>query len=79
MSSAVTYVDANGRRVSAETSYLTSDVLSRPNLTVATHAQVTQIIFDQSYSQPRAVGVEFASNEHGPRFRARATKEVILA
>ena len=43
-----------GRRLSASRAYL-YPVLSRPNLTVATRAFVTRIIFDGT----RAVGVEF--------------------
>ena len=77
----VTYIDANGRRVSTENSYLTPDVLARPNLTVAVGASVTRILLDTTEAgvEPRAVGVEFSSSPHGPRFRARARKEVILS
>lgn len=75
----MTYVNSKGRRVSAESAYLTPDVLSRPNLKVATHAQVTRILFEKIGSVTRAVGVEFASTENGPRFQARARKEVIVS
>ena len=75
----MTYIDSRGRRVSTESAYLTSAVLSRSNLTVAVNARVTHIIFDTTGSIPRAVGVEFSSSRDGPRFRVRAKKEVILA
>ncbi|KAJ7261717.1 hypothetical protein B0H12DRAFT_1231375 [Mycena haematopus] len=75
----VTYVDSTGRRVSSETAYLTKDVLARPNLKVAIHAQVTRLIFDQGNGAPRAVGVEFANSPNGLRYRARARREVILS
>jgi choline dehydrogenase len=62
-----------------DSAYLTPEVLSRPNLTVAVNASATRIIFDTSGSSPRAIGVEFASSKDSPRFRARAKKEVILS
>ncbi|KAK7033396.1 hypothetical protein R3P38DRAFT_3504318 [Favolaschia claudopus] len=75
----LTYVDSKTRRVSSETAYLTREVLARPNLKVAIHAQVTRIIIDRVDGAPRAVGVEFANSPSGPRFRARARKEVIVS
>jgi choline dehydrogenase len=68
-----------GRRVSTESAYLTSAVLSRPNLMVAVNAHVTRIVFDTTGSIPRAVGVEFSSSRDLPRFRVRAKKQVILS
>ena len=53
-------------------------MLKRPNLTVCTSATVTKVVFDKSGDKPRAVGVEFTSSRDGPRFEARARKEVIL-
>ncbi|KAF7374604.1 L-sorbose 1-dehydrogenase [Mycena sanguinolenta] len=76
---AVTYVDSKGQRVSSETAYLTKDVLARPNLKVAIHAQVTRVIFDQVNGATRAVGVEFANSPNSPRYKARARKEVVLS
>ncbi|KAJ6532086.1 hypothetical protein B0H19DRAFT_1005775 [Mycena capillaripes] len=75
----VTYVDHKGQRVSSETAYLTKEVLGRPNLKVAIHAQVTRVIFDQVNGATRAIGVEFANSPNGPRYRARARTEVILS
>ncbi|KAF7336849.1 L-sorbose 1-dehydrogenase [Mycena venus] len=75
----MTYVDSKGQRVSSETAYLTKDVLARPNLKVAIHAQVTRVIFEQVNGATRAVGVEFANSPNGPRYRARARKEVVLS
>lgn len=76
----MTYVDKNFERVSSEAAYLTPDVLARPNLTVAIHATVTQILFEsQRTGKLRAVGVEFAKTEDGRRYQAKAKKEVILS
>ncbi|KAK7033397.1 L-sorbose 1-dehydrogenase [Favolaschia claudopus] len=76
----MTYVDSNGRRVSSETAYLTNDVLKRPNLKVVINAQVTRLLFDQSSDgTTRAVGVEFANSPNGPRYKARARKDVIIS
>ncbi|KAF8133091.1 hypothetical protein K438DRAFT_1739318 [Mycena galopus ATCC 62051] len=75
----LTYVDSKSERVSSETAYLTKDVLARPNLKVAIHAQVTRIIFDEVDGTTRAIGVEFARSSKGPRYRAHARKEIILS
>ncbi|KAF7316607.1 hypothetical protein HMN09_00393200 [Mycena chlorophos] len=75
----VTYVDSKGVRVSAESAYLTPEVLARPNLTVAIHATVTKILFDETGPTPRAVGVEFAKSATGPRYSVKARKEVVLS
>jgi len=72
-------VDQNRQRVSAESAYLTDDVLARPNLKVALNASVTKIIFEKVEGETRAVGVEFAGSKTGPVYRARARKEVILS
>lgn len=74
----VNFTDPKGRRVTAENSYLTPEVLRRPNLRVIISATVTKVIFDRTGDQPRAVGVEFTSSRGGPRLRAGARKEVIL-
>lgn len=76
----VTYVDENRERVSSESAYLTAEVLSRPNLKVVIHAQVTKILFEERDGDKHAVGVEFANyDKKGPRFRARSRKEVIIS
>lgn len=73
------YIDPQGRRVSTETGYLTPDVLSRPNLKVVVHAQVTKILFEKSNEEgTRAVGVEFKDTK-GSKFLVRARKEVVLS
>lgn len=61
-------------RCSAEAAYLTPSVLARSNLSVATNAHVTRIIFEGK----RAIGVEFARSKDSPRYQARVRKEVIL-
>ncbi|KAG1723029.1 uncharacterized protein EDB91DRAFT_1173780 [Suillus paluster] len=79
---AMTYIDSKSTRVSTESAYLTNEVLARPNLKVVTYARVSKVLFDTSSGIPRATGVEFASRSRagkvGPKFIARATKEVIV-
>ena len=63
---------------------MTDEVLARPNLKVVTYARVTKVLFDTSTGIPRATGVEFARKSRrkgrvGPKFRARAIKEVIVS
>ncbi|KAF8516688.1 alcohol oxidase [Hysterangium stoloniferum] len=75
----LTYIDKNGTRVTSESSYLTVDVLKRPNLKVAIHSHVTKIIFDTSGESKRATGVEFSNKKGGPRYRVKVKKEVVLS
>jgi choline dehydrogenase len=75
----VTYVDATRTRVSSEAGYFTDEVLARPNLKVVIHAQVTKILTEKVGDEIKTTGVEFAKSQNGPRFRARAKREVILA
>jgi choline dehydrogenase len=75
----VTYVDENRQRVSTESAYLTTDVLARPNLSVATRSQVTQILFETIDGELRTVGVKFANSTDGPQYRVHARKQVVLA
>ncbi|EKM78089.1 hypothetical protein AGABI1DRAFT_114921 [Agaricus bisporus var. burnettii JB137-S8] len=75
----MTYIDQNRTRVSSETAYFTDEVLARSNLTVAINATVTGILLEKDGDETRAVGVEFANSKGGPRFTARAKKEVILS
>lgn len=74
----MTYIDSKGRRCTAESAYLTPDVLARPNLKVATNARVQRIIFDTSSGTPVATGVEF-KNKAGDKFVAKALKEVVVS
>ncbi|XP_006459081.1 hypothetical protein AGABI2DRAFT_183868 [Agaricus bisporus var. bisporus H97] len=78
VSRVMTYVDEKYQRVSSESAYLTSDVLGRKNLTVAIHATVTRIIFEEYKSETQAVGVEFATRKGGQKYRARAKRDVVL-
>ena len=76
---AVTFIDSKGRRVTTESAYLTPEVLARPNLTVATHAQVTRVLLDTSEGgKPRAVGVQFKDRQ-GELYEVRARKEVVVS
>lgn len=74
----MTYIDSKRQRVSSESAYLTKDVLSRKNLKVAVNAQVTRVLFETVDGETRAVGVEFANTQNGPRYHARARKEVVV-
>ncbi|THG97943.1 hypothetical protein EW145_g7512 [Phellinidium pouzarii] len=75
----MTYLNSMGMRVSSETAYLTPDVMKRPNLTIATYAKVTKLLFDTTGGKKRAVGVEFARGKGSKRYRVKARKEVILS
>jgi choline dehydrogenase len=61
------------KRCSTALAYL-KPVLSRPNLTVLTHAHTKQIIIEND----RAVGVEYITGKNSTQ-RATATKEVLLS
>lgn len=62
----------NAQRCSAAVAFL-HPALARPNLTVLTHAQATQILFNRT----RATGVRYLHN--GETVNAVADREVILA
>ena len=69
--------------MTTESAYLTDQVFACPDLKVVTYARVTKVLFDTSSGIPGATGVEFSNESHagkvGPKFRARATKEVIVS
>ena len=77
MQAGVSYVQRiiqNGRRVSAARGYL-HPAMKRPNLTVRTHAQATEIVLEGK----RAVGVRYRKGgRNGRPMEVRANKEVIL-
>ncbi|TFK70321.1 alcohol oxidase [Pluteus cervinus] len=75
----MTYIDERRQRVSAETAYLTRDVMARPNLTILINSTVTQVLFEKSEDGLRATGVEFTRAEGGARYQAQARKDVVLA
>ncbi|KAH8111789.1 alcohol oxidase [Phellopilus nigrolimitatus] len=77
--SAVTYINSRGERTTTESAYLTPAVLQRPNLTIATYASVTKVLFDTAGAEPRAVGVEFSRGRGQPRYRVKARGEVVLS
>ncbi|HUB84670.1 MAG TPA: choline dehydrogenase [Rhizomicrobium sp.] len=62
----------NGKRWSAASAYLTP-ILSRPNLTVASEAHVSRILFEGT----RAIGVEYIQDKQA--IQAGATREVLLS
>jgi choline dehydrogenase len=65
-------IDPKGRRASTSRAYL-RPAMSRPNLTVETHALTSRVLIEHG----RAVGVEYS--RAGQRVQARAAREVILA
>ena len=66
-----------GVRWSATKAFL-RPALSRPNLTVITHALVERLRIDAGHGAARALGVEFSHQKDGPCF-AEARRETILA
>jgi len=50
----------------------------RPNLTVAVATIVEKVLFDESGSEPRAIGVEVSKSPVSPKYRVKANCEVIL-
>ena len=62
----------NGRRHSAAAAFLVP-VLSRPNLSVRTHAQASRLLIERG----QVTGVEYTAS--GRQEQARATREVILS
>jgi choline dehydrogenase len=62
----------NGRRWSAAAAYL-RPILSRPNLTIESHAHVTRVLIENN----RAVGVEYLQKKQ--KVEARARCEVLLS
>jgi 5-(hydroxymethyl)furfural/furfural oxidase len=68
----VTISNANEQRVSASIGYLDAEVRKRPNLTISTLTQVTELLFDGL----RCTGVKALVNGRPQEFRA---KEVILS
>lgn len=64
----------NGERCSAAKAFLTPN-LSRPNLTVITHAQVQKIIIENNI----AIGVRYTTSKNGATLEIHAQKEVIVS
>jgi len=77
----MTYITSERQRCSSEAAYLTSAVLQRKNLKVATYAQVTKILLGEVDGRKRAIGVEWASGKKGSTsfWRAKARREVVLS
>lgn len=72
----ITISNAEEKRVSASIGYLNADVRKRPNLTISTHTQVSELLFDDDEGGRRCVGVKATVNGKPQEFRA---KEVILS
>ena len=68
----VTISNANEQRVSASIGYLDADVRQRQNLTISTHTQVTELLFEDL----NCVGVKALVNGQPTEFRGR---EIILS
>lgn len=69
----ITISNAEEKRVSASIGYLNAEVRKRPNLTISTQTQVTELLFDE---KRRCVGVKATVDGVPQEFRA---KEVILS
>lgn len=66
----------HGNRDDSATAYLSPPILSRPNLHVLLHAQVTHL--SSGPGGPFST-VEFGESEGTPRYQVMATKEVVLS
>ncbi|OCH84495.1 GMC oxidoreductase [Obba rivulosa] len=75
-------VDANGKRSSTASAYLTPAVLARPNLVVAVNTRVERAVFYPGSADtngiPRPSGVILSTSPSSPRYGVRVLKEVIL-
>ncbi|GJJ09802.1 hypothetical protein Clacol_004026 [Clathrus columnatus] len=74
-------VSYNKTRVTAETAYLTPEVLQRPNLFIATFSTATRIFFDTKDGKKRAIGLNFAYRKGSTNrlYRVKVKTELILA
>jgi choline dehydrogenase len=63
---------------SVAVAYLPPNVLKRSNLTVAVTTTVEKVLFDESGSEPRVIGVEVSKSPVSPKYRVKASREVIL-
>lgn len=73
------FIDANGRRVSTESAYLSPEVLERANLTVATGTHVSKVEIEHVVGKPpRAVAVRF-KDSYGSESEVRARHQIILS
>ena len=66
-----------GRRHSAYVTYLEPILLTRKNLKLIKFANVTRVLFSRDQKEKRAIGVEYT--RHGYKFKAYASKEVIIS
>ncbi|KAM5537420.1 hypothetical protein V8D89_008939 [Ganoderma adspersum] len=74
------FVDAKSERSSMATAYLTTEVLGRPNLTVAVSSFTERVLFSVGADgTPRAVGVQVSMGCDQPKFAMAAKHEVILS
>jgi choline dehydrogenase len=53
-------------------------VIRRSNLTVAVTTIVEKVLFDQSGSEPRAIGVEVSKSPVSPKYCVKANREVVI-
>ncbi|KAL1948179.1 hypothetical protein VTO73DRAFT_12254 [Trametes versicolor] len=71
-------INSRGQRDSTATAYLTNEVVSRPNLTIATNIMVEKVVFDKSGPIIRATGVVVSVGPTSPRYHVAASREIIL-
>lgn len=77
----MTYIDKTGTRVTAESAYLTPQVLNRPNLNIILHATASRIVFNTERGRKRAVGVEFIHTQGTAKtlYRVNVQKELVIS
>ena len=75
----MTYIDETKTRVSSESAYFTKHVLARSNLKVVINATVTQILTEKVGDEGKAIGVEFAKNATGVRYRVTSKRDIIVS
>jgi choline dehydrogenase len=66
---------------SPASAYLPTEVLNRPNLTIALKTRTTRLLFHSgpnASTKPRCIAVEVAQDAKGPRYQIKVRKEVIL-
>jgi choline dehydrogenase len=75
------YVDGQGRRVNSASGYLTTEVRSRPNLSIRDHSVVERLLVSPGRNSARTTGVRLLDRNEGGRVAVELTarREVILS
>jgi choline dehydrogenase len=67
-------IDSGGTRSSTSAAYLPASVTARPNLSILTGTHVTRLHVENGSTD----AVELAQSRQGPRYKAKAKREVIV-